>query len=326
VQAPDGGFPELPSHESESNVASTAWAVQGIWSAGENPETWLTGSGEASEEPLDYLESMQQPDGHIRWRESSDMNGIWMTAYVAPAFAGQALPVPAVPRAAPSGTAATNGDEAPANCAESGPGRESSQPASKSPKPGGGVIAGGGGAGAPLFSRPKPQSKGKTPGGARLVRNKGARPTDHSEGNRRGANTQQPSGTETAEPAEDEPVGAETETVTAGASSAGPGSGSAGAGRESSGPATRTDAPPLPGSLAAKAGGGGSGGREVSGVVVGGSAGVSRSGPLAFGAPGLHSAGTGAEQSWVAAGIAVAALLLGLFGVQLERRRGEVLV
>ena len=42
-------------------------------------------------EPLDYMESMQQADGHIRWRANNDINGIWMTAYVTPAFAGQAL-------------------------------------------------------------------------------------------------------------------------------------------------------------------------------------------------------------------------------------------
>ncbi|HEV7400042.1 MAG TPA: prenyltransferase/squalene oxidase repeat-containing protein [Solirubrobacterales bacterium] len=325
AQRSDGGFAEFPRTEGESNVASTAWAVQGIWSAGGNPETWLTGSGEASEEPLDYMESMQQADGHIRWRQSSDMNGIWMTAYVAPAFAGQALPIPAVPRAATSGSVATNDDEAPANCGESGPGGESPQPPTKPPQPGGGVIAGGGGEGAPLFSRPKPQSKGRTPGGARLVRNKGARPTDHSDGNRRGANTRQPSGTETAEPAGHEPVGSESETVTAGASSAGSGRASGGAGRESPAPETGTDGPPLPGPLAAKAGGGGDG-HEVSGVVVGGSAAASRPGPLAFGAPGLRSGGTGAGNSqWVAAGIAAAALLLALLGAQLERRRGEVL-
>ena len=78
AQRSDGGFVEFPG-EPESNVASTAWGVQGLWAAGENPETWLTGSGEATEEPLDYMESLQQPDGHIRWKRSSDLNGIWMT-------------------------------------------------------------------------------------------------------------------------------------------------------------------------------------------------------------------------------------------------------
>lgn len=95
AQLADGGFPALPAGQGESNVASTAWAVQGIWSAGGNPETWRTGSGLATEEPLDYMESMQQPDGHIRWSQSDDLNGIWMTAYVAP---GVRRPGPPDPR------------------------------------------------------------------------------------------------------------------------------------------------------------------------------------------------------------------------------------
>lgn len=94
AQDADGGFPEYPG-ESEANAASTAWTVQAIWSAGENPETWVAGMGA---EPLGYLESMQQEDGSVQWRESSDANPVWMTAYVAPAFAGQALPPTPVPR------------------------------------------------------------------------------------------------------------------------------------------------------------------------------------------------------------------------------------
>ena len=41
AEEPDGGFLEFPG-ESEPNVASTAWVVQAMWSAGMNPETWLT--------------------------------------------------------------------------------------------------------------------------------------------------------------------------------------------------------------------------------------------------------------------------------------------
>ena len=46
AQRPDGGFPEFPG-EAESNVASTAWAVQGIWAAGENPEDLAHRLGDA---------------------------------------------------------------------------------------------------------------------------------------------------------------------------------------------------------------------------------------------------------------------------------------
>ncbi len=313
AQLPDGGFPALPANQGESNVASTAWAVQGIWSAGGNPETWRTGSGQATEEPLDYMESMQQPDGHIRWSESSDLNGIWMTAYVAPAFAGQALPIPEATFSSASLPPCENGDGEDA-----------------------GVIAGGGGKGAPLFSRPKPQSRGRTPGGARIVRNEGLRPRNHGK-SRRGTNTKPPTGTETAEPSGDE--GGRESEATAVSSATGPGAGdgpgghsaSKGGGNHADAQSSSSDAgdsPPLSAALreAAQDAAEGSGGSEVSGVVIG-DVSSSRGGELAFGAPGLHSAASGSERDrWVAVGIGAAALLLALGGAQWERRRQEVLL
>ncbi len=139
AQDPDGGFPEYKS-KPESDSASTSWTVQAIWSAGENPETWTQHS--SGKEPLDYLESLQRENGSILWKAGSDENPVWMTAYAAPAFAGEPLPPPFVPLQVSSSAA---------------------------PASGGGVIAGGGGDGAPLFSRPQPQSVGDTPGGARLL-------------------------------------------------------------------------------------------------------------------------------------------------------------
>lgn len=305
AQLPDGGFPALPLNQRESNVASTAWAVQGMWSAGRDPETWRTGSGLATEEPLDYLESMQQSDGHIRWARSSDPNGIWMTAYVAPAFAGQALPIPA----------ATFSSASLPPCEKGGDGEA-------------GVIAGGGGEGAPLFSRPKPQSKGRTPGGARIVHGKGSHPRDH--GGRRGANAKQPSGTENTEPGG---TGARQEEATAVSPATGPGGGAGpgGHGNEGggenagTGSSSREGEPPLPAHDAARNAAAESGGHEVSGVVIG-DAGSPQGGNTAFGAPGLHSAATGgAQELGVAAGIGVAALLAGLGGARLERRREGLL-
>jgi hypothetical protein len=329
AQSSDGGFPARPRSERESNVASTAWAVQAIWSAGGNPETWLTGSGEATEEPLDYMESMQQPDGHIRWRQSSDMNGIWMTAYVAPAFAGQALPIPTAPRS----VGAVPVSAFPSSCEEPGPGGEALQTeVEESPEDG--VIAGGGGNGAPLFSRPRPQSKGKTPGGARVLHNGHLDPINHSK-IRRGANTKQPRGTESAEATAAEPPGEEAEAVGAGAGPGGSGSGAveassgvagtspraAAAGSGSSGSRFRSGGPSPPAPR-----GGEASGRRVNGVVVGGTEGASEPGALAFGAPGLRGAGAGTEQSqWVAIAIAGIALLLALWGAQHERRRQELI-
>ena len=94
LQNPDGGFgfnAALP----ESNSASTSWVVQAMWAAGIDPARFAPGKGS----PLDYLASMQQPDGAIRWKASDDLNSIWMTAYAAPAYGGRQLPVTPVARA-----------------------------------------------------------------------------------------------------------------------------------------------------------------------------------------------------------------------------------
>ncbi len=265
AQSPVGGFPEYPGN-AEANVASTAWAVQAIWAAGENPETWRTATGA---EPLSYMESLQEPDGHVRWKGEQDLNGIWMTAYVAPALAGQAWPIPAPPRAVVPVA-----------------GSESSS----------GVIAGGGGRGAPLFSRPKPQSRGRTPGGTRVLRSRD--PVDRS-ATRRGANRLQSSATVELEAPGEEPAG----VPAAPASAAAPAAGSASAA----------------GAAAGSRGEGAGSGEEVTGVLVG-----ARDGS-AIGAPGLRG-GTGSDQGpWVALGIGAVALLIGLAGAAVERRRAAPL-
>lgn len=160
AKAANGGFSEQ-KNETVANVASTAWAVQAMWSAGINPEEWKTGLGQ---EPLGYLASMQQEDGHIRYEAGEEMNGMWMTAYVTPAFVGDPLPIPAVtfeelPLSPPK---------------EPGTGGGVGSGSSK------GVIVGGGGSGAKLFSRPQPKSKGHTPGGIRQLNSKAhERPSTH---------------------------------------------------------------------------------------------------------------------------------------------------
>lgn len=163
AQDANGGFPEEPGNP-EPNVASTAWAVQAMWSAGINPETWVTHSGLASKEPLGYMASLQQEDGHIRWEQSQEWNGVWMTAYVGATISGDEYPI------RPPSYAGL--PQAPPETPGSGQGGESS-------KPGGGVIAGGGGNGAPLFSRPQPGSKGHTPGGVRQLKDQHHSTTKH---------------------------------------------------------------------------------------------------------------------------------------------------
>jgi hypothetical protein len=291
VQRPDGGFPEFPS-EAESNSGSTAWVTQGIWAAGENPEApaWVqTSSGRG---PLDYLESMQQPDGHIRYRASEELNGVWMTAYAGPAYAAQPLPPPAPPR----------NPAAPAPPSSSGQGGEGSQSGS-------GVIAGGGGDGAPLFSRPQPRSKGHTAGGARLLESNRAKAAK-TIGAKRHRNPGRPRRTPAPTITDDGArrfkersgdghrgtIGAQlTGAVGARLTGAGTGSG---------------------------AGGDRAGERKVKGVLLGAPAAAHQPG-----APGLRSAsGARNRAPWLTVGIASALLLSFIFGAQLEWRRPEAIL
>jgi prenyltransferase beta subunit len=275
----NGGFREFPS-EREPNVASTAWVVQAAWSAGISPEKWVTGKGLASEEPLGYLASMQQPDGHIRWKASQELNGMWMTGYVTPAFTGNPLPIPAPP---PEALPSSPPEEASTGGGDGG----------VSSNPGSGVIAGGAGNHAPLFSRPQPASKGRTPGGARQLENERHSPS---------APRRDPG------PARKTPV--PTATI---ASVHKPGKGSKDA-RGGADGVELSDA--RPGQQAQ------SGGREVTGLLVG-----DPSDALEPGAPGLHGAGAGTSQSpWPAIAIAVALLLSVLCGARIELRRPEAIL
>jgi prenyltransferase beta subunit len=276
AQDADGGFQELFG-EREPNVASTAWVVQAMWSAGINPETWVTHKGLASEEPLGYMASLQQEDGHIRYEASREENGVWMTAYVGAAMDGDPYPIPAPPY--------YELPQAPAEALGGGQGGESS-------KPGGGVSAGGGGNGAPLFSRPQPDSRGHTPGGVRQLASRHEQ--DKTEHRRDpGPPRKAPVPTATAvsvhHPKKHDPA---SRKGTGGVALTGTGAG----------------------------GGGQSGGREVKGILIGAPADA-----LEPGAPGLRGAGAGTNQTpWLAIGIAVALLLSALLGTQIELRRGAV--
>jgi prenyltransferase beta subunit len=335
AQEPDGGFPERPG-EGESNVASTAWAVQGLWAAGEDPEDWVKSSGR---EPLDYMESLQQPDGHIRFRAREELNGVWMTAYVAPAFAGQPLPIPPAvdplrrepvdppPSNAESTTPPAQGS------AESGQGGESSQP-------GAGVIAGGGGAGAPLFSRPQPQSRGAKPGGRRQLRRTHARAAhEHTKRRRNPGIRRDATDPIAATPAPEQ--NSDHHGTGAGSAAKGLGAAASGTGLSTSTGATKHTRGP--GSASAGAGSGGfagarglstaaggtrqPGGQEVRGVLIGAPGSPDAQNALEPGAPGLHGAGVGGNQTpWLAIGIAGGLLLSTLIGTQIERRRPEVIL
>jgi prenyltransferase beta subunit len=291
VQDANGGFSQQAG-EPEPNVASTAWVVQGMWSAGENPETWVKDPDEPTDEPLGYLASMQQEDGHIRYEASREEGGVWMTAYVTAALAGQPYPIIDVPppKDNPPSPAQASSGSPPASSpgsAEAGQGGESSQPGS-------GVIAGGGGKGAPLFSRPQPQSQGSTPGGVRLL----------------DSNHTRTAGQRIAKPAPDASAASlarKSQTPDPDRHHHGHGSGSASAARGD--------------------GNEGAGGREVKGVLIGAPAGSHDQDALEPGAPGLRSAGVGGSQTpWLAIAIGGLILLLILTGSQLERRRPQVIL
>jgi hypothetical protein len=165
-QGEDGGFREFAG--GPTNSASTAWVVQGIWAAGGAPRSWGTAGGA---DPLSFLASLQRPDGSIGWTATADLNPLWMTAQAGPALAGLTYPLPPVPRAVPPPpipAAAPAPDAAQAVGASRGHG-------GKGLVAGDGVLAGGGGRGAPLFSGPQPQSTGSTPHGDRAVGVRAAR-------------------------------------------------------------------------------------------------------------------------------------------------------
>jgi hypothetical protein len=334
-QLPNGGFPEVPKSEKEANVASTAWGVQGIWAAGQNPETWRTGSGLATEEPLDYMESLQGADGHIHWKATSDANGLWMTAYVLPAFTGQVLPYPRDQRSAGSGERLAScdvatpptenggggsggGDEGGGESTLTGPTNEGSGDGAAA-----GVAAGGGGEGAPDFSRPRAGSKGKTPGGARVTHHRrGEKPEDHAR-TRRGENLRQAAGTETAEPKSQAETEAEVAAVSGSGTTGGtPGTGTSPSDAEPTAPGHERDAGAKLGTplAAERAHRPGAGGEDVSGTVIG--SGDEAAGKLAYGAPGLRSAGRsgGGDEPWVPLAIAAGALALLAVGARRELR------
>ena len=194
----------------ESNVGSTAWVVQGIWAAGGNPETWVIGRKRTAR--LHGLAAAARRPHPLQ--ESHDLNGVWMTAYAGPAFAGGPCRSRYVPRKCRRTQRRNRGRATPTGGGKPEFERTKNE-GGDGFKQGEGVNAGGGGNGAPLFSRPKPQSKGKTPGGARVVRRQKLEAADHSH-NRRGANHHQARGTEKVEPRASSEADQEVAAVSAG--------------------------------------------------------------------------------------------------------------
>ena len=86
-QNENGGFEYIGN----TNAATTAWAVQAIVAAGENPTSIYWEKNGSS--PIDYLLNLQQEDGSFNWSENNNLNPIWMTAYAIPALLGKPYPI-----------------------------------------------------------------------------------------------------------------------------------------------------------------------------------------------------------------------------------------
>ena len=90
-QDADGGFPSGAG--AGSNAQSTAWAIQGLIAAGADP-------GALHHSPVQYLDGLIAPDGHVRYSASSDQTPVWVTAEALMALAGKPLPLAPVALAA----------------------------------------------------------------------------------------------------------------------------------------------------------------------------------------------------------------------------------
>lgn len=157
----DGGFGQGEPGE-QSNTASTSWVARALAAARVSARSFQgPGTGKT---PLDYLAAMQQSDGSVRYSATEDTNRIWMTTFTTPALAGASLPLAAVDRQDPEDSSARR-SETPTNTR----GDDGTQPGAGGTADGGDgdVTAGGGGDSAPLFSQPKPGSRGVQPGGER---------------------------------------------------------------------------------------------------------------------------------------------------------------
>lgn len=89
-QNDDGGFPYSPSGMfTDSNTASTAWAIQALAATGEDVSAWRSTSGQT---PYYFLLASQNADGSFGWMPG-DAGQNLMTAYTVPALLGQPLPV-----------------------------------------------------------------------------------------------------------------------------------------------------------------------------------------------------------------------------------------
>ncbi|MEW6553468.1 MAG: prenyltransferase/squalene oxidase repeat-containing protein [Actinomycetota bacterium] len=88
IQNGDGGF---SFERGSSDVSATAWCVQAIVAAGQDPA-----GGEWSKNgntPYGFIASMQAGDGRFYWMDGADKNPVWTTAYAVCAMARKPYPI-----------------------------------------------------------------------------------------------------------------------------------------------------------------------------------------------------------------------------------------
>jgi hypothetical protein len=92
AQNEDGGFPYDPDSTwvPESDTNSTAYVVQAILTAGQNPQSkeWMMEDGN----PLVFLLGMQLPDGSFEWQPGFGSDG-FATQQAIPALLGRTYPL-----------------------------------------------------------------------------------------------------------------------------------------------------------------------------------------------------------------------------------------
>jgi energy-coupling factor transport system substrate-specific component len=84
----DGGYPQQPG--GLSNAQSSAWAIQGLTAAGRNPATVRR---QGSRSPLEYLGTLLEANGSVRYSRTGSQTPVWVTAQALTAIAGKPFPV-----------------------------------------------------------------------------------------------------------------------------------------------------------------------------------------------------------------------------------------
>lgn len=330
AQDPDGGFRSV-AWDTEANTATTSWVVQGIWSAGLDPRSW--NHDRSGRDPLDYLASMQRADGAIVWKRSHDLNPLWMTAYAGPAYAGHYQPLPVVAercdcRQATALSGQERGGPPPPPANGGNPGAGGSEATD-----GGAALAGGGGNGSPLFSRPKPQSRGRARGGVRRVRDeKGRRVVsravrDEAAASRQRESRQRERERDAAQDPQPEPAASPPSDVASPDPLLSEGDDDAGtvATDDAADRAGGGGGADLPATGRGRGEGTGAGGDpQVTGTLIGGEPAEPGAGDEAAAAPGISGARAGGRtEPAIALGLGGVLLLTAGLGTQVERRRPE---